>query len=109
MDALGESDRREFERMQKTAGEMMLPLKPTHFEQKWCHKTVITECVVALALKHTKQVFNALMLLSGILEHLTNRLIRLMTFEKMEHFEEEHFHRVFGAFAEQTKSSFNFF
>ena len=101
--SLSESDRREFERVQKSAGEIMKPLKPTHFETKWDHKSVITETIVALASRHTKQVFNALMLLSGILEHLTNRLIRLMTIDSLDEFEEDHFNRVFDAFAEQTK------
>ena len=103
MALLSESDRREFERVQKSADELMKPLRPTHFEKKWDHKTVITETVVALASRHTKQVFNAFMLLSGILEHLTNRLIRLMTIETLEEFEADHFNRVFDAFAEQTK------
>ena len=66
-------------------------------------KSVIFETVSALAVTHTKQVFNALMLLSGILEHVTNRLIRLMSIDKLDDFEEDHFVRVFEAFAVQTK------
>ena len=121
---ISDANKREYERVQKAADDLMKPLKPTRFENKWDHKrdrvenyfhfskkkckiltskSVIFETVSALAVTHTKQVFNALMLLSGILEHVTNRLIRLMSIDKLDDFEEDHFVRVFEAFAVQTK------
>jgi len=69
----------------------------------WNHKSVASETVVTLCTITTKPIFNTICLVSGILEHVTNKLISTLTIDTLSELDRTEFDRVFKAFAEQTK------
>ena len=62
-----------------------------------------SEVVIRLSQDYHKTIFNALILIGGLLEHITNRLIDLVAIDRIEELEIEHFDRVFDAFVVQTQ------
>ena len=84
-------------------------MKPQRETPNWTYKSVVSEVIVNLSSNNTKQIFNALMLVSGLLEHITNRLIELLSVPNVEDLETEHFERVFTAFAAQTNVRYTTF
>jgi len=101
-----ENDRREFHKMQPKVAELMLPLKPRQGTKNWDFRSVASEVVIKWSLDYQKSLFNALLLIGGLLEHITARLIDTISITKIEDLEVDHFERVFDAFAVQTQAQF---
>ena len=78
-------------------------LKPRHGTKNWDFRSVASEVVIKWSLDYQKSLFNALLLIGGLLEHITARLIDTISINKIEDLEVDHFERVFDAFAVQTQ------
>ena len=72
-------------------------------EGGWTHENVASATLVQLCSSMTKPVFNVICFVSGILEHVTNRLIEIIDIPSKDKLNREEFDRVFKAFSEQTK------
>ena len=78
-------------------------MKPRQGTKNWDFRSVASEVVIKWSLDYQKSLFNALLLIGGLLEHITARLIDTISITKIEDLEVDHFERVFDAFAVQTQ------